>query len=1170
VSERNWTSAQLFAITAREKNMILSAAAGSGKTATLTERIIRLIKDPENGADISRMLVVTFTVAAAGELKTRIADALNRAIADDPGNMHLTRQLAALEGARISTIDSFFKSELAPHFSALGLPPDFGILDTAEAEVLRREAMEETVVSFFENGQCDSSAGELFACLSTARNETDLTEALLKTASDLRSYDITPESLRMRAESLEMGADDFFKTPYADTLKDAMRKMSAHYSVRFDMLAGELEGDRDTKKYVPEARSLSTLSRDISDLCEKTCKDACSFFSGITFGRLSPIKRGKTSEAYDRFKVIRAEFKDEINALSEGFFKDPDSYSGAMKKTGANICALSRVYERFLSVFAAKKRERGGCDFSDLAEFARRIFTNPDGTPTAAARETGKKFDYIFIDEYQDTNSVQDAVFNAVSESAGRFMVGDVKQSIYGFRGSCPQLFCDYREKYEKGDDGCAVFMSENFRSDRCVIDLSNTVSRYIFKTGKTPFEPCDELVASKPTADSEGACEIILVERETEDGDDAPSEAQCVASRISELLSGERLSDGTAVRPKDIAILLRSGAAAEEYVRALSDLGIPVTNSASEEFFDNGEVLLVLCLLNTADNPLRDIYLAGAMKSPLFGFTLSDLVCIRKSTRVPLWYSLCEYCEGGEDEALRARCIEFKRTVDRWRALSCELYCDEMLRLIISDTSLYTYGGDGVRKNSDIVRSLKLLTDHAATVAKRGGMLCELISHLNSLIEKKEKPISSADPNSVTILTIHRSKGLEWPVCFLCETSKRFNTRDSSEKLLIDRSGLVAMKLYDKDGIVRCDNPLRRALAMRINDASSDEEARVLYVAMTRARERLIVSCKVKSSAGERLQEAAENAEFPLDSYEVMTCNTYGDWIINALARYGDGSFYIYKKGTDIKGGTRVTASDVREENKELLEIFEKALDFSYDKEYLWNIPAKLSVSVLKPDLLGGDEEREYFDAPATVKMPKEAPVPAFLSETKDANGAQKGTATHIFMQFCSYEGLRKNGPRAELERLVEKRFISRENADLVRLDEIELFVKSELFSELEGAQQIMRERRFNTLLPAADFTADGTLREKLLKDGTAITVQGVVDCIFITREGKAVLVDYKTDRLTPGELADEALAREKLLSRHSRQLELYRAVCERMLGRPFDRVCIYSLPLGRTVEVK
>ncbi len=1176
MSERKWTKAQLEAIESKEKNLILSAAAGSGKTATLTERIIRLLKDSESSADLSRMLIVTFTTAAAGELKERIAAALSAAIEKDPKNSALARQLASLEGAHISTIDSFFKSSIRSYSKITNLPPDFSILDEAEAAVLRSQAMAQTVFAHFEGrGYADKKAFSLFAdIISTARNEADLCSSLMNICSDLKAYDIGKERLASLACDLRERCDDFFATEYCDVLKASLLRTGKHFEARFSYLANALSVDPDTEKYVPEAERLQLLAKELADLPNGTYCSAADFFAAIDFPRLPPIKRGKQSDDYDLFKSLRNELKGEILSFKNDFFsQDEKAISESILKTADHIETLSKVCRFFDDTYGKEKADRGVADFQDLSEMARKIFVNPDGSPTEAAIETGKKFDYIFIDEYQDTNPVQDDIFSAISCHSGRFMVGDVKQSIYGFRGSRPELFTAYRKKYESGEEGCAVFMSENFRSDRCVIDFSNMISRYIFSAGSTPFEREDELVCSKAGGESKNICEVILVEARpdgAEDDEEAqpPSEPECVAARISELIATEKLSDESPIRPKDIAILLRSGTNADEYVRCLARRGIPANNSASEEFFSYSEVLLVLCLLNTADNPLRDIYLAGAMKSPLFNFTLNDLVNIRIKTDAPLWYSLTKYCDSGTDDALRQKCISFRETVNRWRAAARELSADEMLRLIVADTDLRSYGGDGIRKNSDVIRSLKVISDQASAVAKRGGTLSDLIAHINSAMERKDKTASFADPDSVSILTVHKSKGLEYPICFFSEASKRFDTRDTSEKLLVDRSGRIGMKLYDDGGLVRCDNPMRRAVAMQMSEDSLEEEARILYVAMTRARERLIVSCKVKN-ATEKLEKAEAETLFPLDNYEVFSASSCGDWLIRALKRYGPSQCFIYKKGAEIKGAVFENTRGFSDINKDLLSFFEKSLDFSYDKEYLWNIPAKLSVSVLKPDILDGDEEKAYFDSPKVISMPESAPLPAFLSDKKEADGAARGTATHLFMQFCNFERLCSEGVESELERLIEKQFISRDDASLVRTDEIELFRKSDIFKSLLSAESIMRERRFNTLLPAKDFTTDPALQKQLENDGITITVQGVVDCIFTDSRGRAVLVDYKTDRLSKEELADENKAKEKLLSRHARQLNIYRYVCEKMIGRPFDSVLIYSLPLGKAIEV-
>ncbi len=1171
MSERTWTKDQLRAIEFDKKNLILSAAAGSGKTATLTERIIRLLKDPEKGADLSRMLIVTFTNAAAGELRERIGAALSAALADDPCNRFLAGQLTNLEGAHISTIDSFFQSEIRPYFSALSLPPDFRVADEAESQTLRDAAMAETVSDFFD-GLYETDREEFIRfsdCLSDARTQGDLAARLLKISDHLLSYGVSGEDLLKNAEELEKGDGDLFACSYCDPVKEKLRQMGEYYSMRFERAASALASGEKTEKYVDGAVITLQDAKMLMSLPEKTYSQAREALYAIELPTLIRFT-GEQPEEYTEYKDLRSSFIGEIKDLRvDCFGDDSENTKRAMQETARIIRVLEGVNKVFREKYAFAKRERGVIDFSDAAVFAKQLFVSHDSTPTERALEIGKKFDYIFIDEYQDTNNIQDSIFSAISQNSKLFMVGDVKQSIYGFRGSCPQLFCDYREKFAQKEDSEAVFMSENFRSDHNILKFANTVSRYIFAAGATPFEKEDELICSKIGGKTDKKCEVLLVEPESSDGQALPSEPESVAMRISELLEGECLSSGERVRPGDIAILLRSATHAEDYARELSARGIPVNNLASEDFFNYSEVLMILCILNAADNPLRDIYLAGALKSPVFSFTLNQLITIRQNTDIPLWYSLCRYAENGKDKELSKKCAGFIGMVDRWRSFSREMSADEIFRLIVSDTSLRSYGGDGIRSNRDIVRTLKILSGHAAKVGRAGGTLHDLISHLNSVIEKTDKAEGFADPDSVSIITIHRSKGLEYPVCFLCEQAKRFNARDTYDKLLTDRKGRIAVKLYDGAGLVRCHTPLRGALALQMVKESIEEDARVLYVAMTRAREKLIVTCKTKNASA-RLSEGTKKAEYPLTVHEIMTQKSSGDWIIDALQRDGAGDCFVYRTNSSLIDGS--FEKDEKETGKSLSleEFFEKSLDFSYDKEYLENIPAKLTVSTLKPDVLGsGEEEATSFEQRTVTKLPDKAPIPSFMQEKGVADSAERGTATHIFMQFCDFENLEKNGADSELQRLLDMRFISERNASLVRLSEIERFAQSEIFQRLLGAKSVIRERRFNTVLPAADFTTDPSLREKLLRDQTLITVQGVVDCIFTDALGKTVLMDYKTDRLTEAELENPALAEDKLRFRHSRQLLIYKEICEGMLERPFDEVLIYSLHLGRAVKV-
>ncbi len=1173
MAERNWTPAQQRAIDFDGKNLLLSAAAGSGKTATLTQRIIRLLKDPACNAEISRMLVVTFTNAAAGELKQRIGDALSSAIAEDPGNKHIIKQLAALENAHISTIHSFFKSELTPYAVSLGLPPAFDIIDEAESTALQAEAMRETCDSFFESD--DETVRQRFEslvdCISKARSESNVDEFLLKVRNALASVGIDEKKIYANAEILRENAHNICATTYYDAIKKKTADCAEYYKELFLNIADELASSEITADCVDEVLRCADVADGICKIVNESYLSIRSFFNGIIkFPNLKGKRGEDRTEEYVNFTKIRDKFKEFTRKTVSSYFElDDEEMSRICYATAEKIEMLSDVISKFNSIFTEKKCYFGSVDYNDLEKYALQVFCTDNGEPTPAAKAVGEKFDYIFIDEYQDTNAVQDMVFSAVSCGCGRFMVGDVKQSIYTFRGAKPEIFTEYRKKYERGEDGEAVFMSENFRSDSGVINFSNLVSEYVFATKATPFEESDRLIFAKKE-DNGAPAEICIVEKTAGEEEDAANpEAEYVAERIKCMLDG---SDGSQnLQPRDIAILLRGKAAAEDYVRALAKRGVAATSGSPENFFGLGEVLLVMCLLNAVDNPLRDVYLAGAMKSPLCGFELSELVRIRRRDKDPLWYSVRRYADDGSDSELKGKCSAFVEKLNKWRNAAKELPADEMLRLIISETGLLRYEGDGVRTQSDIARSVKTLISHSCTVSRKGGGLHELVVYLNSLAECRGKEEFLGDENKVTIMTVHSSKGLEFPVCFICECMKGFNTTDKKDLLIIGANGEIALSLYDSEGIVRCDTALRRALGEGLARQCIEEEARVLYVAMTRARERLIITFKSKD-IDKTLTTAAENARRSISAHVINSASDWATWILDAAMRNIGNDCFVINKVRDIKSDTGTVELAI--ENTDgcaagLKEFLGDTSGCINGREYLHTVPAKLTVSKLRPDILNLGEEAVSLDCGGVTRMPKKMPMPRFMSGEAHS-AADAGVATHIFMQFCDWKRLYDEGAETELKRLLSHGFISEENAALVRLDEIELFRRSDIIARLISAKEVFREKRFNASLPADNFTTDKALAENLCRDGINITVQGVVDCIFTDSDGKTVLLDYKTDRLTPEELEDRSLAEKKLVARHRRQLSVYRDICEDILGKKFDGVYIYSLPLGDIIEIK
>lgn len=1233
VNEKKWTPSQSAAIDFSGKGLLLSAGAGSGKTATLTEKVCRLVCDEENGIPISQMIIVTFTRAAAGELRERISKKLTEKINENP-TPFLIKQLIDLESAEISTILAFFLRAIKPHFSALGLPPSFSVAEEAAIQVLKEKVMADTVDSFFESSDDEFCA--LADTLASSRSEDAINGRLLEIADKMASKGLGAEAMAKWASELEKCSTlDYFLSPHGKMLKEYTEQFAEHYSTVFSYYDEVFMSDESAEKSYGNALDaditfLKILSVLLGEGVYEKVKKHIETYSPVRLG----ANKMPTSFA-ERYKTSRDSFKTDIKALLLKYSAEPAELSAVQKKTAKLCRGAAKVLAEYFAAFENEKKERGTVDYSDLEIYAEKLFCNEDGSPTAAALDFSKNFRCIFIDEYQDTNRVQDRVFAALSHGMKRFMVGDVKQSIYAFRGSEPEVFTSYREKWaelvpdseaEQSEDREAIiFMNENFRSDSTVIDFVNLVSAYMFPHTATPFEEGDKLKHSRVCKEGNykaSKAEVCLIEKEsarklsdgekdTDEDNYVNYEAEHTADRIENMLEGETLGDGSLVRPSDVAILLRSFTKAAEFASALKRRGIPVRDMATGEFFEQSEVLLVLCILNAIDNPLRDIYLAGAMKSPVFGFTVDDMIKLldfrNKNSASPLWYCVEACLEQGRDEALKQKCRTLSDFLSDFRAKAAGESAAKLLSELYDTLSLYSLtdgteeSGTGGRR---IRANLTLLYEYSRTFEKDSyGGLHGFISYLEELMEGKIEGENEADDSdAVSIMTIHKSKGLEFPVCFICECAKKINVKDLSADVLFDAQIGLAMKLQDDSGLVKCETPLRAALAERIREQLIFESTRVLYVAMTRAVERLIITMTV-SNAETAKASAVERYSFP-SAYGKKKASSFADFILPAVMEAVEenrSSFFELKtiKHTEVNVSSIFEKDEYLPEEKEdetLLSLYKDRLSFSYKKGFLADIPAKLTVSKLKPALL--DEDEELFDIESYMEAVKigedffsetaehlmglsegedifesegegEVPVPRFLSEEKKILPTDIGTATHVFLQFADFDNLRTASVQAELERLVSKRFITEEMASIVSLEQIEAFRESDLFKALENAKEVRREFRFNVALPAGDFTVNKELADKLYAEGTLLTVQGVVDLVFTDEEDRLILVDYKTDRLTEYELENRGAAEKKLRERHGAQLGYYKSALEKMYEREVSEMAVYSLPLGDTVKL-
>lgn len=1192
-TEKKWTPAQQSAIEHEGGDLLLSAAAGSGKTATLTARLIRLLCTEEGDALPSEVLAVTFTNAASAEMRSRLYDAAAKEVARCPSNAKARRLLSAIDTVQICTMHSFCLSAIRPNFAALGLPSDFRVADETESEMLRKSAMSETVAAFFDNGAADAEFVALCDVLSAARDETSLEKSLLSVASSLANKGIDSNELSAYAEKLENGAqEDFFLSPISDPAREKLADFASHYENLFAYYADFLTAnDSLTKSYYPECDRLRGFCAALGHAVRRRSFSGTSDLAkSLTFDRLSPVKSDKQTDESLQFKEHRDNFKTEWNALKSAFLVfTPEDIAASMSRTAVIERALAKVIADFGERFAQKKRDRGAVDFTDIEKMTKKLLVDENGDPTAEAQRIAAGYRYIFIDEYQDTNATQDEIFRAISTDAKRFIVGDIKQSIYGFRGAQPSVFADLRRKFsEDPAAGSYIFMSENFRSAENVLTFANAVSDRMFLCSDVPYDSGDRLRFARKVAEAPTPCELVLIPTRSDD-EDVPadewedsaeliSEPDYIAQRIRTLIRTGRKPDGSPITPGDCAILLRSAnAKGDDYAAALAKLGIRSNKSAKSGAFADSVTLSALCILNAIANPELDIYLAGAMKTKVFGFSLDETVKIRLDhPDMPLISSVIAYSEG--DSVLAEKCAAFVEKLRELREYSTILPADAFIRSLIRSLGLEKNLADDGIAVSEVRARLRALRNIAKNAENSGfSTLVDFLRFAERMMERDSSATSAPEPSddAVNIMSIHHSKGLEFPVCFLASASSKFNLRDLSANLLLDPKIGIACRLPDESGLVRCDNILRRCAAASAEAAAVEEEMRVLYVAMTRARERLIVTATVKDP--ENTVRATRDAAVFDSKYAVLAARNYLGWLLPPLVTEDAPFAKVLVPGeesTEI-GGTVITGAPIattaenaprRSTAIDWHELLAARFDFEYPHTYLEKIPAKLTVSRLYPEVL--DEEAVPADT-SFEAFADEAPLPDFMKKDRRPSPTEIGTATHVFMQFCDFDRLASDGASSELDRLVRDRFISDRAAALVDLEQIEQFRCSDLFAKIRYAKRLFREFRFNSSRPAARFTADADLARKLDESGTDVIVQGVVDLLMEDADGNLVLVDYKTDRFTAAQKDDPALCEQILRDRHSTQLSYYREICGEMMGRAIDECLVYSLALGRSVSI-
>ena len=1210
-----WTQEQQRVIEARGSNLLVSAAAGSGKTAVLVERILSMLTDRQHPMDIDRLLIVTFTNAAAGEMKERIRFAIEQNIEEleaqpeQDGQMleHLHRQISLLLNAQITTIHSFCQHVIRNYFHVIGLDPALRIADEGEQKLLQNEVMEQLLEESY--AQDDGAFLHMAECLAPGRDDAPLIDLALSLYHFSRSFPFPEKWLRQCAQAYaSCPSDDLsWMQPLLDLTTQILQEVYDQVQEALG-LAQSADGP-----YV----YLDALQQDLAGirrvLAAQTYAERSEAIRALSWARLSPKQDERIlPEKKQRVKDLRDDYKKTTAKLAEEFFyASPRTLFAQMQKSAPVLEALTDFTCRFAERFLEEKQKRGLMDFNDLEHFALKILVQEaDGemVPTQAAQELAARYEEIMIDEYQDSNLVQETILTAVSRiREGRynlFMVGDVKQSIYRFRLARPELFMEKYDTYSAGQgNAIRIDLHKNFRSRAQVLECVNFLFGQLMEKhlGNVDY---DEAAALYPGAEfPEGDdpsfrdTEILLIDtdeyKEKQPDESARElEARAVANRIRRIVGKEKIWDKEqnayrTAQYKDIVILLRTIQGwADVFVKVLTDLDIPAFSGTRTGYFSAVEIQTVLSLLRLIDNPCQDIPMAAVLHSPVVGLSAQELARIRSRHAGAAFYEACM-----QEESLQ----DFFRMLAEFREMAVYTPIHELLWQILERTGYGAYaaampGGSRRKANLDMLVE-KAIAYEAGSY--RG--LYHFIRYMENLRKYEVdfgEAMSGGQENAVRILSIHKSKGLEFPVVFVCGMGKQMNQSDSRSPVIMHAELGIGIDCVDPQLRTRTGTLLKRFIKRRTVYENLGEELRVLYVAMTRAKEKLILTGTLEKTE-EKLQKWSRvclRRETVLPFAVRAGAATYWDWLLPALMRnrcfsplaqeYGIAqdiahplyqreifcSVYV-KRTEDLLAEEKQRQSQFLITQEELLELpkeqiyeeqaakeLEERLCFCYPYRQQSSLPAKVSVSELKKmAAYDGYEDGElFYEEPQPVPL-----IPEFLQKKQTISGASRGTVYHKMMECLDFTlfadeqipaGVLSEKICGERERLVSCGHLTREAADAIDPAKIAAFLNQPLAKRMARAAQrgdLLREQQFVLEVPASRIRPEFHGQEPVL-------IQGIIDACFLEGE-QYILVDYKTDFVKPQEISS-------LYEKYAVQLEYYKTALERLTHRKVAEKLIYS----------
>ncbi len=1197
---------------------------GSGKTAVLVERIINKVLNEK--INIDEILVVTFTNAAASEMRERVLDAIYEKLDKEPENENLQKQITLLNKASICTIDSFCLEVVRNYFYELeNISSNFRIADTSEIELLKQEVIDDIFEEKYEKE--DEDFTKLINIYTSYRDDTPLKDLVLKIYSYIQSNPFPEKWLNDKIEIFNLEnklEEDFSNTIWGKELLKEVKEIVVDSITALNRIEKHLSVEPELEKFWQTIRSdieqLETLKEHTN-----SWKDAYTIANNLEF--VTWPRKSSNLEIKEKAKEVRDEVKEKIKNISKKILicnskeANQDIYDMylVLKK-------LENLILEFQKEFSKRKRDKNIVDFHDIEHFALKILLKTDEKGNIEKSEIAKKYQNKFkevaIDEYQDSNLVQEYILTDVSNNKNIFMVGDVKQSIYKFRQAMPELFLSkydtYKKKEDKGEnDDLKIQLFKNFRSKKNVLDFTNIIFQDIMshQLGDILYDKEEylNLGANYPEINQNQKTEIHIIQTKEQESletneeniesenteeehiEDIELEARFVANKIKELIKNkfqvydrknEKYRD---IEYKDIVILLRATSkSAPIFEQELLNLDIPVFSDSSQEYLDSIEIQTIMSLLKIIDNPIQDIPLVTVLRSPIGKFTDDELIQIRLSDKKDNFYTCMQKAKISVDSELSNKIEQFLNNLDNWRKEQEYLALDELIWKIYSDTGYYNYVSlmpNGMLRQAN----LRMLFERAKQYETASFKGLYNFIHFIEKIHLSSGDLGAAkiigeNENVVRIMSIHKSKGLEFPVVFLSSTGKQFNLMDLNESILLHQEMGIGVKYIDYEKQIQYDTLSKAAIRNKILTETLSEEMRILYVALTRAKEKLFITGiqkdydKIKEKMMGQIEQYPLNDENKINPILLKKYKKYLDWIMLVYMYEKENitdiaEFHIHNKSEllklleksndeyiDIIGlldNHNLNELSAKFKN---IEDIQNVIENKYKYEASIAIPTKTSVTRLKE--LANENNRairnieSFLNEENSKSSYDKFEIPKFMKndEQEKLTGARKGTLLHLCMQKLE---IGKEYELSDIKELVnnlkDREIITQLEAENININAILKFTKSDIWEELKNAKEVHREEPFYMTIPAREIYKKD-VEEKIL-------VQGIIDLYYIDRNDNLVLLDYKTDYLENGA--------EELIQKYDNQLQLYKKALEDALNRKVDKIYIYSTYLGKAIKI-